>query len=188
MQAEKAKVQEPEVTEPEVTEPEVTEPEEFRRVEVPKEEVDRILRHHVWGAVGVGLVPVPLVDLVALTGVQLNMLRKFAKAYNVPFVKDAAKNILSSLVGSAVPVAVAPGLAASIAKVIPVFGQTVGVVTMPIIAGAATYAVGKVFIQHFASGGTFLTFDPDKVKDYYAEMFKEGEKVAADMKKDRESK
>ena len=38
---------------------------------------------------------------------------------------------------------------------------------MPVIAGAA-YAVGKVFIQHFASGGTFLTFDPEKVRAHYA--------------------
>jgi len=38
---------------------------------------------------------------------------------------------------------------------------------MPIVAGAATYAIGKVFVRHFASGGTFLTFNPEKVKDYY---------------------
>ncbi len=157
-------------------------------VDVPKEEVDKILRHHVWGAIGVGLVPVPLIDLVALTGVQLNMLRKLAKVYQIPFSKDIAKNISSSLAGSALPVAVAPGVAASVAKIIPIFGQTLGVVTMPIFAGAATYALGKVFTQHFASGGTFLTFDPEKVKDYYAEMFKEGEKVATEMKKDREAK
>jgi len=53
---------------------------------------------------------------------------------------------------------------------------------MPITAGAVTYAVGKVFHQHFASGGTFLSFDPDKVRDYYAEMLREGKTVAANMK------
>ena len=51
-----------------------------------------------------------------------------------------------------------------------------------------TYAVGKVFIQHFESGETFLTFYPEKVKAYYAEMFEEGKKaaeaVASDIKKD----
>ncbi len=170
-------------TEEEKTQKITTEPKE-----VPKEQLDAILRHHVWGAIGVGLVPIPLVDLVALTGVQLNLLRKLAKVYGLPFFKDTAKNILSSLAGGALPVAVAPGVAASVAKFIPIFGQTVGVVTMPIIAGAATYAVGKVFIQHFASGGTFLTFNPEKVKGYYAEMFKEGAKVAADIKQEREGK
>jgi len=53
---------------------------------------------------------------------------------------------------------------------------------MPVVAGAATYTGGRVFIQHFASGGTFLTLDPDKVTNYYAEMLKEGKTVAAGMK------
>ena len=28
--------------------------------------------------------------------------------------------------------------------------------------------MGKVFIQHFESGGTFLDFDPDKVRSYFS--------------------
>jgi hypothetical protein len=34
--------------------------------------------------------------------------------------------------------------------------------------------MGKVFIQHFESGGTFLTFDPQQVRDYYAQQFEKG--------------
>jgi hypothetical protein len=41
-------------------------------------------------------------------------------------------------------------------------------VSSPAFASASTYAVGKVFIQHFATGGTFLDFDPDKVKAHFA--------------------
>ena len=41
-----------------------------------------------------------------------------------------------------------------------------------------TYAAGRVFHQHFASGGTFLTFDPDKVREYYAQMLEEGKTIA----------
>lgn len=173
-------------TEQPTEQPETTQM-ETEPIVVPKDELDKILRHHVWGAMGVGLIPIPLADLVALTGVQLNMLRKLANVYGVPFFKDAARNVLSSLIGSALPVAVAPGLAASITKFIPFIGQTAGVVAMPIVGGAATYAVGKVFIQHFASGGTFLTFDPEKVKEYYAEMFQEGKRVAADLKKEKDA-
>ena len=72
----------------------------------------------------------------------------------------------------------------TLAKAIPGIGTTAGVVAMPILGGATTYATGKVFIQHFASGGTFLSFNPDKVKAYYEEMLKEGQKVAVDMKDD----
>lgn len=150
-------------------------------IEADEDELHEIIKHHVWVAMGVGLVPLPLVDLVAVSSVQLNMLRKIAKAYHVPFLRDSVKNVLSSLLGAALPITLAPRVAASLTKLIPGVGQTVGVITMPILSGASTYAVGKVFVQHFASGGTFLTFDPHKVKGFYEEMFKEGQQVAAEM-------
>ncbi len=163
--------------------------------EVTKPELDRLIRHHVWASIGVGLVPIPLADMVALTAIQINLVRKIAKAYEIPFLRDKVTNILGALVGSIIPSHAGVPLAASIAKTVPVIGSTAGAVTMPVIAGAATYAVGKVFVQHFASGGTFLTFSPDKVKDYYAEMLKEGQeiakegdKLAADVKKSEDAK
>ncbi len=142
-----------------------------------KETIDTIIRNHVWGAAGVGLIPLPLADFAVLTGIQLNMLRKLAEIYHVPFRKDRVKNILTSLIGGAFPSAVSGILAASIAKAVPLIGQTAGAATMPLLAGAVTYSVGKVFVQHFASGGTFLTFDPEEVRAYYADMLKEGETV-----------
>lgn len=151
--------------------------------EAGDKDADKILRNHVLGSMGVGLIPIPLVDLVALTGVQLNMLRKLAKTYNVPFSQDKVKNLLASLIGGGIPVTFSNAVA-SLIKSVPVIGQTTGAVAMPILAGATTYAVGKVFVQHFASGGTFLNFDPEAVREYYAAMFKEGEKVASGLKSD----
>ncbi len=150
-------------------------------------EVDKVIKNHVMGSMGVGLIPIPVVDLVALTGVQLNMLRKLSNAYSISFSKDKVKNLLSSLVGSSIPVAVS-GTLASLVKAIPVVGQATGALVMPLTSGATTYAVGKVFIQHFESGGTFLTFNPDEVREYYANMFKEGEKVSANLKTGSEKK
>ena len=147
----------------------------------PEEKVKKIVRNHVAASMAVGLVPIPLVDFVGVTGIQLNMLRSLAKAYSVPFSKDKGKNVLTSLIGggASLPIGVAFG---SLVKLIPVIGQTTGALAMPATTGAMTYAVGKVFIQHFASGGTFLTFDPEAVRAYYAEMLKEGEGVAAGAK------
>ena len=67
-------------------------------------------------------------------------------------------------------------------KVIPVIGTAVGVVSMPVMMGAFTYAVGKVFTQHFESGGTFLDFDPVSYRQYFREMFRRGRTVARDVK------
>ncbi|HWL15405.1 MAG TPA: hypothetical protein VNR00_07365, partial [Opitutus sp.] len=63
--------------------------------------------------------------------------------------------------------------AAALAKTIPGFGSVVGIVTLPVVAGAITYAVGKVFVQHLESGGTFLSF---KVPDVQAGFLREVEK------------
>ncbi len=147
-----------------------------------RKEADKIIRNHIYGAMGVGLIPVPLVDMVALTGVLLNMLRKLAKLYEIPFSKDVGKNLIASLLGGTIPVSVS-GTLASMVKAIPIIGQTTGALTMPATAGAMTYAVGRVFLQHFESGGTFLNFDPEKVREHYARLFEEGKKVVSEVNK-----
>lgn len=146
------------------------------------DKANSVVRTHSYTALGAGLIPIPLVDLVALAGIQLNMVRSIANIYDVPFKKDAGKSAIGALVGSVTPVSIA-GPSASLVKVIPLIGSLAGVVTMSVFGGAATYAVGKVFIQHFAAGGTFLDFDPDSVKDYFAEKFAEGEKIAQEAKR-----
>ena len=142
---------------------------------------DNTIRNHVIGSMGVGLIPIPVVDLVALTGIQVNMLRKLANTYDIPFSKDKVKTILASLIGGGIPVTFSTAFA-SLMKTVPLIGTTTGALAMPILAGATTYAVGKVFTQHFACGGTFLNFNPEAVREYYYEMFKEGQDMAADMK------
>jgi hypothetical protein len=51
-------------------------------------------------------------------------------------------------------------------------GGLLGILAVPAFAGATTYAIGKVFIRHFESGGTFLDFDPSKAKAYFQQQFK----------------
>lgn len=138
---------------------------------------ERIVRNHVIGAMGAGLLPIPLVDMAALTGVQLSMLKNLAYIFRIPFCRDRGKHLIATLVGSALP-AMSAATLVSFFKTIPLVGQVFGALTLPVSGGAATYAIGRVFIQHFASGGTFLNFDPDKVRDHYAEMFKRGNLIA----------
>jgi hypothetical protein len=37
---------------------------------------------------------------------------------------------------------------------------------MPTVSAGATYVIGKVFIQHFASGGTLLDFNPPDYREF----------------------
>ena len=121
-------------------------------------------------------------DIAGIAGVQIKMLMELSKLYGIKFAENRVKSILAALIGSAGAGSMATGAVASLIKVVPVVGTIGGVLALPIVAGASTYAVGKVFVQHFESGGTFLDFDPARTKQYFAEQFKEAEKLAADLK------
>jgi uncharacterized protein (DUF697 family) len=143
--------------------------------------LEKLAKHHILASMGVGLIPFPLVDMVALFGIQLDLVKKLSVEYDVPFKQEIGKSIISSLLGGFLPASLG-GAIASIIKFIPIIGQTTGAVTMPVVSGAATYAIYKVFVQHFESGGTFLDLDPAKVKSYFSEQFARGKKVMADLK------
>ena len=140
--------------------------------------VDKIIRHHVYVSMGMGLIPIPFADFIGVTGTQLNLLRKLSKIYNVPFSNDFVNILIGSLIGGAFPASLGPRLGWSLAKMIP--GQSLFAVSTSAVSGACTYAVGKVFNRHFSEGGTFLSFDSKKARAYYEEMFKEGQKVTAE--------
>ncbi|TAN49584.1 MAG: DUF697 domain-containing protein [Methylococcaceae bacterium] len=142
-----------------------------------------IIKNYVIANMAVSLVPFPLVDLVVITGIQLKMLHSLAKLWDVPFKKDVGKSILAALVGSGVPTGAAM-TAASAAKTIPMGGTAAGIISLSLLSGAATYAIGKVFTQHFASGGTFLDFDPDSVREHFNSLLAEGKQVVTDLKKE----
>ena len=46
-------------------------------------------------------------------------------------------------------------------------------ITNTAFGAASTYAVGQIFIQHFESGGTLLTFDPERVRAHYRKLYNE---------------
>jgi uncharacterized protein (DUF697 family) len=134
---------------------------------------DEIVEKHTVGSIFVGLVPFPWVDLVVLSGIQIDMLHSLTNLYDIEFSQNRGKSLLAALIGGCAPVSFS-GNVFSWIKTIPVYGQLMGMASMSLFGGASTYAVGKVFIQHFESGGTFLTFEPQKVADYYAQQFKLG--------------
>jgi uncharacterized protein (DUF697 family) len=131
-----------------------------------------IVRNYMLGALAVGLIPLPLVDLMALSGIQLKMLHSLARLYGIEFSEQLGKSVIASLLGGGVSLSLSSNLA-SLVKSIPFYGLT-RMVSVSLFGGASTYAIGQVFIQHFESGGTFLNFDPHQVRDYYAKQFKEG--------------
>ncbi len=140
-----------------------------------------LVRSYLPWSAGAGVIPMPGLDLTALLAVQLRMLAKLAELYEIPFRKEAAKSIVGSLLGTALPGSVAGGIASTF-KAIPVVGTLVGIAILPALGAAATYAVGKVFITHFESGGTFLDLDPASVEAHFRSEFAKAQEGGAAKK------
>jgi uncharacterized protein (DUF697 family) len=142
----------------------------------------RIIRENMLWAAGGGLIPVPLIDMIAITAVELKMLKELSDLYEVPFKEDQAKSIIVSLLAGLGASALGSAVTFSVFKLVPILGTVSGFIAVPGAAAAFTYAVGKVFVQHFASGGTFLDFNPENVREHFARQFEEGKLVAAKTK------
>jgi uncharacterized protein (DUF697 family) len=125
-------------------------------------------RFSLWSGAA-GLIPVPLVDIAAVGGVQLQMLRRLSEIYGVPFSDNRGKAIIASFAGSVIPASTATTSAIGVAsalKAIPGVGTAIATATMPLFSAGATWVIGKVFIQHFASGGTLLDFNPPDYREF----------------------
>src|SRR5947209_20123537 len=91
------------------------------RDELASHLVDRL---SLWSGAA-GLIPVPLVDIAAVGGVQLYMLRQLSEIYGVPFSDNRGKSVLASLAGSIVPATTATGVT-SFFKFMPGIGTVMG--------------------------------------------------------------
>lgn len=127
---------------------------------------------------GIGLVPIPLFDISAMLAQQLLMIRSLGNVYGQKFSDDLGRKALFSLLGATLPSTSLKFLAFSLLKSIPLVGSTASAMTMPLMTGAMTYAVGKVFNLHFASGGSYLSFDPQRYRDHLQKEMKVGMQVA----------
>jgi uncharacterized protein (DUF697 family) len=145
----------------------------------PEAEVRGIIHNHMLLAMGIGLVPLPVVDTLALSAVQLLLVRKLALRQGVAFAPWRARTLIASMLGGAGVVSIATGFWLSWVKAVPVVGPSVGAATMPLLAGASTWALGMVFQRHFQAGGTLADFNPARQAQDFAARFTEGKKQAA---------
>ncbi len=148
---------------------------------IQEKNIDDILRRHVYWAVGAGLIPVPIFDIAAVSAIQLDMLKQICTYYKIDYSEEKGKAWISAIVSSTMSSLFAR-IGASAVKTIPIVGTLVGAASMAILSGASTYALGKVFINHFETGGTLSNLDKDKIKEFYDEKVKEGKKVAKKLK------
>ena len=127
-----------------------------------------IVKRYALYAAGAGLIPIPVADFAAITALEVKMLHDLGRMYGVPFSQETVRPIVAALIGGYSATKVGYGVGGSLMKSVPIIGQALGLLSVPAFGAGLTYAIGKVFIQHFASGGTFLDFNPDSVHAHFA--------------------
>lgn len=147
-----------------------------------------IVNKYALGAAGIGLIPFPVVDMVTLSGAQIKMIHDISHIYG--FTIEGKQHLLS-IVGAltasvGIPTLIMSTLASTL-KGIPGVGTAISYTAAPATFGALTFAIGKVFIEHFESGGTYLDLDParmrDAMKSYYQDALKRFKKDTSEESK-----
>ena len=143
-----------------------------------QELTENIIKEHVLWSLGAGLVPIPVLDVLAVTAIQLDMLKQISRVYAQNYSESSGKAMLSAVTGSTFA-----RIGASMIKAIPGIGTILGTVSMPILSGASTYAIGKAVSMHFESGGDFFNINFDSMKQAYDDWMGKGKEVAQSLQK-----
>jgi uncharacterized protein (DUF697 family) len=141
---------------------------------------DRIIKEHVLWSIGAGLLPLPILDIVAVTAVQLDMLKQLSALCSIPFTESEGKAWVSALAGNLVA-----RVGANALKLIPGVGTLIGGVSMSILAGASTFAIGQVAFGHFERGGSLADIDMNAARRAYQEELERGKRVAENLRTEK---
>ena len=129
-----------------------------------------------------GAIPFPIVDIVAVTAIQMDMLQQLATYYDIDFNSERGKSLISSLLASTIGINLGR-MGASVLKVVPGIGTILGIGSQVILAGASTYAIGKIFQNHFQNDGNLFDFDVNSMIVKFEEYLESGKKVAEEKQK-----
>jgi uncharacterized protein (DUF697 family) len=117
-----------------------------------QERADELIQNHVAGAAAAAAIPLPLIDLVAVTAVQLSLVRRLGRLYGAEVGVDAAGAVGVGLFG-----ALLPRVAASALKILPGIGTIGGAVAQSALSGATTWALAQSMRDRLERG----TLDPE---------------------------
>ena len=139
---------------------------------------DNIISSHVVYAMTAGALPVPVADIVAVSAIQYDMIKQIAEAYGAAYDSEKGKALASSLAGATVS-----RIGASFIKAIPGIGTFFGIGSQMLMAGATTYALGRIFNTYFSGNKNLDNFNIDTVKNQYSEFLAKGKEYVRELKK-----
>ena len=147
--------------------------------ETKEKSLESIIKSHLIFSMTAGAIPIPLVDFVAISAIQLDMIKQITSHYSIDYDSNKGKSLVSSIIGTSLA-----KLGASAIKAIPGVGTLAGISAQVIFAGASTYALGKVFENHFSNEGSLIDVNLDSMKKLYSELLEKGKDIARNLTKE----
>lgn len=144
------------------------------------ETADDIIYNHLWFSAVPGFIPVPVLDIVAISAVQLDLVKQLCKFYKADYDEQRGKAIVMALTGSAMA-RISGYSARAVLKTIPMVGWVLGGVAMSLFAASSTYAVGQVFKEHLDAGGTLHNLNPEAFQKFYMQQLEKGKELLSSL-------
>ena len=144
---------------------------------------ENAIKNHVLVALSLGLIPVPIFDFAMLTANQVKMVHTLGGIHGGQSFHDSRlKAVILSLLSWALPVLGVQGLSSGL-KAMPGIGSLVGSGSVAVSGGLLTYAVGRVFVKHFESGGTYLSLDMKEAREQLKKEMEKGRGIVSNLSK-----
>jgi uncharacterized protein (DUF697 family) len=146
----------------------------LRTLEVAQQELQDVAARralpHILGystlAATAGALPVPFVDLVAVSGIQTRMVYDLAQVYGQPLTRQRLAELASTL-GLGM---LARQATRTLIKAVPGLGTVLGSMAGGALAWASTYALGKAFCLYYREVLEGHMPNAEKLREYYKEQ------------------
>ncbi len=119
-----------------------------------------IINSYTGFATTAAVIPIPVADTVAISGLQVAMVVQLGNLYGQPIGKDLAKGLLGVFLAAKVG-----EWLASLAKTIPGLGTVGGGIVQMVIAGSMTYSLGQAVVSVLEKGQPLTKENVKREKD-----------------------
>ncbi len=120
----------------------------------------RIVRRYAAMSAGAGaVIHSPLLDVAALGGLHVSLIRDITRHYGGEFSEQAARGVIVAVTASIIPGTLGTIAGHKALGLLPFITPGAGLLVMAASSAATSYAVGSIFVRHFEAGGTLRSFN-----------------------------
>jgi len=152
-------------------------------MEVIPTKAERIIKKSTISSMAAGAVPVPIVDIALVMGIQMKMLQQLCDEYEVNYSTEKMNAWIASILSGTLLMR----FGGSALKFMPGLGWLAGGATLALTSGASTFALGNIAMGYLGEGQSFVEVDIKEAKENFKKEFEKGKEFVNDLKNKKTS-